>query len=287
MRRLVQGGARRLGRPGPALALTLLFLLLVLHPAAGQEPEVRGSVTRVIDGDTIEVDPIGTVRLIGVDTPELGDAERAPEGYAREAAAYTSRRLLGQTVRLEFDWQRRDGYGRALAYVYLVDGTLFNAELVREGYAFALTRYPFRHLEQFRRYEREARERGAGLWSEAAARAPGTRGDGEQDGAGEDAEAVVPVAEARAHVGKYVTVEGRVESVFTSERGNTFLNFGAPYPAQTFSAVVFRSSASRFGDLHRLTDRVVGVTGREKLYRGKPEIVLERPSQLAEHDSVR
>jgi micrococcal nuclease len=71
----------------------------------------------------------------------------------------------GKDVRLEFDWQQRDKYGRLLAYVYLPDGSFLNAEIIKQGYGFAYTRYPFKYLEEFRHYEKAAREHGAGLWS--------------------------------------------------------------------------------------------------------------------------
>jgi len=58
--------------------------------------------------------------------------------------------------------------------------------------------------------------------------------------------------------------------VFTSRAGNTFLNFGTPYPNQTFTVVVFRSAASRFSNLHDWEGKQVSVTGRIKLYRGRP-----------------
>jgi micrococcal nuclease len=63
-----------------------------------------------------------------------------------------------------YHWQKRDKYGRLLAYVYLMDGTFLNAEIIKQGYGFAYTRFPFKYLEEFRRYEREARENGRGLW---------------------------------------------------------------------------------------------------------------------------
>ena len=72
----------------------------------------------------------------------------------------------GKRVRLEYDQTRRDRYGRTLAYVYLEDGTHLNAEIVKQGYGHAYTRFPFRYLEEFRRYEREARESRRGLWKE-------------------------------------------------------------------------------------------------------------------------
>ncbi len=55
-------------------------------------------------------------------------------------------------------------YGRILAYVYLNDGTFVNAEIIRQGYGHAYTRFPFTSLEAFRQLEREAWEAGRGLW---------------------------------------------------------------------------------------------------------------------------
>jgi micrococcal nuclease len=70
----------------------------------------------------------------------------------------------GKEVHFEFDRQKRDRYGRLLAYVYLSDGTFLNAEIIKQGYGFAYTRFPFKHMEEFRRYERDARENRRGLW---------------------------------------------------------------------------------------------------------------------------
>jgi micrococcal nuclease len=73
----------------------------------------------------------------------------------------------GKEVRLEFDWQRRDKYGRLLAYVYLTDGAFLNAEIIKQGYGFAYTKYPFKYLDEFGGYEKEARENGRGLWKDS------------------------------------------------------------------------------------------------------------------------
>jgi micrococcal nuclease len=77
----------------------------------------------------------------------------------------------GKPVRLDFDptnaargHKDQTEQRQTLAYVYLRDGTFLNAEIIRQGYGFALTRYPFRYMEQFRRLEREARESRRGLW---------------------------------------------------------------------------------------------------------------------------
>ena len=145
--------------------LAALALLLAAPPADAQ------LVERVIDGDTIVVRGVGRVRLIGVDTPETVDPRRAVEFFGREASAFTKRLLEGQQVRLEYDRERTDRYGRTLGYVYMRDGTFANAEIVRRGYGHAYTRFPFRHLDRFRRLEREAREAGRGLWAGETANA--------------------------------------------------------------------------------------------------------------------
>ena len=126
-------------------------------------------VSRVIDGDTIVVATVGTVRLIGVDTPETV-APGEPVGcFGPEASAYTREVASGMMVTLDYDVDQFDRFGRTLAYIYLPDGTFLNAALVEQGYGRAYTVFPFRYLEQFRTLEREAREARRGLW-EACAR---------------------------------------------------------------------------------------------------------------------
>jgi micrococcal nuclease len=120
---------------------------------------------RVIDGDTIELDGGERVRLIGVDTPETVDPRRPVQYFGHEASAFTRRMAEGKDVRMEQDRDRRDQYGRTLAYVYLPDGTFLNAEIIRQGYGHAYTRFPFRYERQFVALEREARENGRGLWA--------------------------------------------------------------------------------------------------------------------------
>ena len=91
---------------------------------------------------------------------------------------------------------------------------------------------------------------------------------------------VIRDSEAATHVGESVTVEDSVVGVHTTRSGTTFLNFGAAYPNQTFTAVIFRSAASRFSNPQQWEGKRVRVTGRVRLYRGRPEVVLEAPGQL-------
>jgi micrococcal nuclease len=147
----------------PTLGSRAIFALVALLTATAGSAEV---VTRVIDGDTIVVAGIGTVRLIGVDTPETVDPRKPVELFGKEASEFTRRLAEGKVLRLEFDVQRLDKYQRTLAYAYLPDGSMLNAEIVKQGYGHAYVKYPFKYLDEFRAYEREAREAGRGLWSE-------------------------------------------------------------------------------------------------------------------------
>jgi len=155
---------------GVFLSLAFVVACDGSEPLTGSSPVATAQtfplVTRVIDGDTIVVEGTGTVRLIGVDTPETVDPRQPVEYFGKEASDFTKQLATGRKVRLEFDQDRTDRYGRTLAYVYLQpDNLLLNAEIIRQGYGFAYTQFPFRMMEQFRALEREAREAGRGLWA--------------------------------------------------------------------------------------------------------------------------
>jgi micrococcal nuclease len=161
-------------RPLELVALVALLGLALAAPAhAGTTDGLqRARVTRVIDGDTVEARWDGSVRdvrLIGVDTPETVDPRKPVQFYALEASAFTKRHAEGRLVRLEFEGSRKDRYDRTRAYVYLEDGRLLNAELIRQGYGFTYSQVPFSHLEEFRQLERDARAAGRGQWGPAGA----------------------------------------------------------------------------------------------------------------------
>ncbi len=127
----------------------------------------QATVTRVIDGDTIEVALDGEtvdVRLIGIDTPETVDPSEPVECYGPAASRFTTKMLDGQEVRLEFDVERLDRYGRTLAYVWLGD-ELFNEVLVRRGFATVSTYPPnVKYVDEFTAAQREARSNLRGFW---------------------------------------------------------------------------------------------------------------------------
>ncbi|HEY3189696.1 MAG TPA: thermonuclease family protein, partial [Solirubrobacteraceae bacterium] len=143
-------------------------------------PDAR--ITKVVDGDTVDVAPGGRVRLIGIDTPETVDPRRPVECFGKEASAAAATLLQGRAVRLEADATQddRDQYDRLLRYVWIDDpstpglainglppGTprLANFELVARGYAHEYTfRTPYKYRELFRQAEVYARQYLIGLW---------------------------------------------------------------------------------------------------------------------------
>ncbi len=127
-------------------------------------------VVEFFDGDTIAVDMNGVsekIRLIGVDTPETHDPRKSVQCYGKQASEFTKNLIGNNPVRLEADPtnQNRDRYNRLLRYAYLPNGTLVNSELIKQGYGFAYTSFPFQKLEEFRELQRQAQEQNRGLWS--------------------------------------------------------------------------------------------------------------------------
>lgn len=159
-----------------ALAVSACFFI----PACGVADQSGIHTVRyVIDGDTLILENEERVRMIGIDAPEIHDDQhrnaahaaryglnaRLVDEFAFKAKEFSNREILGKKVRLEYDWERRDKFGRTLAYVFRQSDDLFlNAEVVRQGYGFAYVRFPFKYEEKFRSYQDQARRNRAGLW---------------------------------------------------------------------------------------------------------------------------
>ena len=153
--------------PGGLLVLAAAALVVAAGGCGTPPADLSGRVMRALDGDTIVVAGVGVVRYLGVDTPEVHHPRRPLERFGLRAWRVNAALVVGRLVRLETDRERRDQYGRLLAYVYL-GRTMVNAELVRRGLARA---YPFapntRHEALFARLEAAARQRRVGRWGAA------------------------------------------------------------------------------------------------------------------------
>jgi endonuclease YncB( thermonuclease family) len=247
------------------LGLVLLFFAATACGAA----EV-GRVVKAVDGDTIHVSIGGsteTVRLLGVDAPELGRKDRAAERFARESADLAAELSVDREVVLERDPEgdTRDAYGRLLRLVRLPDGSLLNAEMIRRGYALALTTHPFSLLDEFRSLEREARGAGRGLWHS-------------------DVVPRLDLREALSHAGEVVVACGSVAATKHATRvagAPTFLDLGRPHPEQELTIVIWGADRAVFGEPEKTyRGKRVCVTGKLRLHQGHPQIACSDPSQI-------
>jgi micrococcal nuclease len=149
-------------------------------PKAAAAKDEFSVVSRVVDGDTLKLANNDRVRLIGVDTPEvhysdklLRDARKSRKDIkeiqemGKKASEFTKALCDGKRVRLEYDVEKRDRYGRLLAYVYLEDGTFVNAKILEEGYGQVMTIPPnVRYADRFLKLQQKARDGRKGLWAE-------------------------------------------------------------------------------------------------------------------------
>jgi endonuclease YncB( thermonuclease family) len=277
------------------IRFVIIFMIILsgsLH-ATGEPPSIYQEepglsecdvqrVRRVIDGDTFDTRDGSRVRLIG--------PRRPVQWFAREASGKLKEWIDGKTVCLKTDRNKTmntDRYGRLLRYVWRYpadrpspDETSFfvNAELIQQGYAFAYTRYPFQYLEDFRKFERDARENNRGLWDKE-----------KQEHWEREYEANRKLAEtcgkdttlcpedARRHIGRFRTVRFFVEKSHDSGKA-VFLNSTIDYTdPDNFTTVIFEKNKKHFppdpADLYR--GKTVDVSGQIKEYKGRAEIILK------------
>jgi micrococcal nuclease len=220
--------------------------------------------TSVIDGDTFRLETGETVRLIGIDAPELS------QPGSEKSREYLAHLILNKGVTLETGYEDRDKYDRLLRFVY-IDDVCINEEMIRQGYAEA--RYLTDSIrEHYIQLEMEAETAKAGLWSDNIFQ-PRLNLRWEED---------IPVIEwkdAHNYYNQYVIVEGTIVDTYNS--GNVcFLNFDTNY--QYFTAVIFASDFSGFpvSPESFYLGKKVYIIGIIKEYRGSPEIIMKTPQQI-------
>lgn len=191
--------------------------------SASARPGKLRLVRKVIDGDTVLLDGEERVRLLGIDAPEWnadpGPLSRSPEEGAHEATEFLRTLVEGKRVRLEQDWQKEDSYRRTLGYLLREDGSCVNEELLRAGWAFVFTRFPFARIDAFRAAEEEAQRNGSGLWGRAL-KAP-----------------VLAAEDAIRNRGRSLRVEGEIRRVRSA--GRTSLVEFEGRGASTFTALIY------------------------------------------------
>jgi len=248
-----------------AKKILLLFLLFFIACSQPQDYSCI-KVTEVIDGDTIRLSNGKLLRYIGLDTPEVriknnGEFKYDPQPYSLEASEYNRKLVEGKFIRVEFDVDKKDKYGRLLGYCF-ADDIFVNAKLIEEGYAVLYTRVPnVKYSKEFIEAQKRARRNQKGLWSNFKA---------------------VLASQAHLYINQIKAVKGEVISTYESDRC-VYLNFGKDWK-KDFTVVIFKDGLRLFkqkgiNPVEFYKNRIVEVTGRIKEYNG-PEIIINSPSQI-------
>ena len=255
-----------------ATAVGLLVVSGVVYFAVSPQSkraslETELIITKVIDGDTVVAEGGNHIRLLGIDADEKGYPCYKPAKKRLEQL------VLGKRVQIEKDVTDTDKYGRYLRYIF-VDKKNVNLQLVKEGLVVARFYQPdVKYEKEITAAEKEAINNKIGCkW-----RSPewiNTENN--------DKDKVVPAREAENYLGEDIIVEGKIVDSYRSDKSAIFLNFGAPYPNQVLTAIIFSSALSRFKEHPRnyYLGKLVRIRGKVKEYKGRPEIILDTPSQI-------
>lgn len=249
-----------------------LFLFLIVgffgkrileldHRQLNSFPE-SGIVAAVYDGDTIKVQfkngRSKRVRLIGVDAPEInGSGEKAKfKGYM--AKRFTFFNLYRAKIRLSYDWQYEDKYGRLLAYIWTEREGLFNKFILQEGFAFVYLHFPFRndYRKEFIEAEREARRVEKGIWKKGPYPS-------------------ISLSEVKDYIGRIVSLVYICQGL-KNQGKFLFLHSSG----DRFSALIPQENISIFPELESFKGKKLSVTGFLEEYKGQPQIFVFLPSQI-------
>ncbi len=252
--------------PGvPCRALGIFCLALVLAACSGDTSGVS-RVVKIVDGDTAVLSGGRQVRYIGIDTPETrrrraGAWEEVNEPFSAEACRANEELVLGRPVRLEYDVERRDTYGRLLAYLWVGETgqeVMVQEELLRRGLALLYTFPPnVKHVDRFKAAQDEARRAKKGLWSQ---------------------DMVISARQAADHIGQRKMVRGVVRRVDVAPQVLWLVLDG-------LRIVVFSKDMDQFlrEGIHPerdYTGKDVRAFGLIKTYRGAVEMIVSHPWQI-------
>ncbi len=165
-------GIRRYRNQILAIIALLVIAARLINQSTKESPtdaplgEGTYRVQRVVDGDTLKLEDGTRVRLIGVNTPEMTTDTGTPEPWATEATEFTEAFVANKDIRLQFDRERLDQFGRTLAYVW-VGEEMLNDALVEAGLARVPKHYRYASSarRRFEQLQDEARAAKRGIWS--------------------------------------------------------------------------------------------------------------------------
>ena len=246
----------------PFALAALAFSLLTNRPVDYGQIKV----TKVVDGDTVELSNGRRVRYIGIDTPELERKtptgwQEVKEPFGKEAKQLNEALVLGKTVRLVFDAQAIDKYNRLLAYCFVSTGdkeVFVQTELLRNGLAYLYTAPPnIKYVDTMVAAYEEAKAKKAGLWS---------------------LDLEIDSREAVHFIGQRKLVLGQVKRSRATAKVITLTIEG-------LRVVIFKKDLGLF-EKHNIDplvyyrDKKVSVFGLVKEYKGEPEIIISNPWQI-------
>ncbi|PJE69566.1 MAG: hypothetical protein COU98_01385 [Candidatus Staskawiczbacteria bacterium CG10_big_fil_rev_8_21_14_0_10_38_10] len=235
--------------------------------------------TKVIDGDTIIVEGGYNVRLLGIDADE--------SGYPcyNEAKNRLEELVLNKRIRLEKDITDVDQYKRCLRYIFLEEQNI-GLELVKEGLAIARFYEPdVKYKEEITLAEKEAIDKKVGCkWSGFVKDSGDEKTEFSWDKLTPELTGlkVIGACQAGNYYGKEAIVEGKIVDAYRSKTNTVFLNFEKAYPNHCFTSVIFSSDQYKFVQKPEdyYLNKNVRIKGEIKEYQGKPEIILDNPSQI-------
>lgn len=236
-----------------------IFFLFIGVCAPQARSGDRGTVVVVYDGDTVKVrfEDGGErrVRLIGIDSAEIGETPISAPLEALLSKRFTFHHLFRQQVELTYERVKEDKYGRLLAYVWR-EGVLFNEYILERGFARVYLKFSFAMKNRFIRAQKEAQEKGRGFWNKKA-------------------DPVIRAKQAKDHIGELTRVSFVCHRIRKSGRLLFFQTEN-----RDFAAVIQEDYRSLFGDILKLKGKTIEIFGYLEEYRGQPQIVLFSPSQI-------
>lgn len=237
-----------------------LFALLLVGAAAAAAP-LSAEVQAVVDGDTVLLRDRRLVRLIGVNSPELGKDGAPDEPLAAEARAYLDRLLMNNQVVLVLEQETHDRHGRLLAHLLLPDGRSVQEMLLEQGFASIVAMPPnIGRLDRYRAAQQRARAQRRGLWSHAY---------------------FSPAAAARLDTADtgFRFVRGRVQGVGKSAK-YIYLNL-----SERFACMIAHEDWKHFrGRPEELVGKTVEVSGWVTARRGALRMRVHHPAVLQVSD---
>jgi micrococcal nuclease len=240
--------------------ISFFILFCVLLQCSSQAD--TGKVTVVYDGDTIQVEFTSgkkeKIRLIGVDAPETDADDREIRLKAFFSKRFAFKFLYKKQVKIEYDWEKRDAYGRLLAYIWTEDGTFFNEFIIQRGFASAYTRFKYKpeYKNRFLQAEKYAQTRKNGMWKK-------------------EPFPLIKKREFSESMGRLVSFEFVCERI--EDKGN-LLVLGAK--GDGFGVPVYKKYLDFFPEIQTWIGKKLVISGLLEEYKSQPQIMLFLPSQL-------